>query len=61
MTVRRLTEVDAAALRALRLRALREEPDPFLTTFDEEQARPLEQFCGSPSPMPSGGSWSFRS
>lgn len=42
MSVRRLTEADAAALRALRLRALREEPDPFMTTYDEEQARPLE-------------------
>ncbi|WP_437667091.1 N-acetyltransferase family protein [Sorangium sp. So ce1182] len=42
MSVRRLTDADAAELRALRLRALREEPDPFLTTFDEDQARPLE-------------------
>ncbi|MGK3995594.1 hypothetical protein [Sorangium sp. So ce1024] len=42
MSVRRLTDADAAPLRALRLRALREEPDPFLTTFEEEQARPLE-------------------
>lgn len=44
MTVRRLVEADAAALRALRLRALREEPDPFLTTFDEEAARPIERW-----------------
>ncbi|KYF47646.1 hypothetical protein BE08_31515 [Sorangium cellulosum] len=42
MSVRRLTDADAAPLRALRLRALREEPDPFLATFEEEQARPLE-------------------
>ncbi|WP_437959363.1 GNAT family N-acetyltransferase [Sorangium sp. So ce119] len=42
MSVRRLTDADAFLLRALRLRALREEPDPFLTTFEEEQARPIE-------------------
>lgn len=43
MTVRPLTEDDAAAFRALRLRGLREEPDPFTSTYDEEREWPLER------------------
>ena len=41
--VRTLREGDAAAFRALRLRALREDPGPFLTTYDEEDARRVEE------------------
>jgi ribosomal protein S18 acetylase RimI-like enzyme len=43
MAVRPLTQADAEAFRALRLRGLREEPDPFLSTYDEEQAWPVER------------------
>jgi GNAT superfamily N-acetyltransferase len=38
--LRRLRACDAARLRELRLRALREAPDAFATTFDEARARP---------------------
>jgi peroxiredoxin/RimJ/RimL family protein N-acetyltransferase len=40
--VRPLQEADAAAFRALRLRALREDPVPFLATYEEEAARSVE-------------------
>jgi ribosomal protein S18 acetylase RimI-like enzyme len=40
--IRLLSEPDAAALRALRLRALREEPDSFLSSHDVEAAEPEE-------------------
>ena len=39
--VRRLHEPDAAAYHALRIRALREHPDAFTSSFEEEQGRPL--------------------
>ncbi len=39
--VRRLLVADAAAYRALRLRALREHPEAFTSSFEEEQGRPL--------------------
>ena len=39
--VRRLHESDAAAYHALRIRALREHPDAFTSSFEEEQGRPL--------------------
>src|SRR5262245_14257688 len=42
MEIRPLLDTDAAELRALRLRALLEEPDPFLSTHDEEVTRPVE-------------------
>jgi ribosomal protein S18 acetylase RimI-like enzyme len=42
MELRLLTEADAAAYRALRLRALREDPVAYITTHAEEAARPLE-------------------
>lgn len=42
MMIRRLTTADAAALRELRLRALRECPDAFTSSYEEEAPRPLE-------------------
>lgn len=41
-SVRRLTGVDAADWRALRLEALSTYPEAFLTTYDEAVAVPLE-------------------
>jgi ribosomal protein S18 acetylase RimI-like enzyme len=43
MDVRRLTPADAAAYRALRLRALREHPEAFTSSYEEECERPPEQ------------------
>jgi peroxiredoxin/RimJ/RimL family protein N-acetyltransferase len=41
--VRPLHEGDAPAFRALRLRALKEDPGPFMTTYEEDEARPVEE------------------
>ncbi|HZS02139.1 MAG TPA: GNAT family N-acetyltransferase [Chloroflexota bacterium] len=41
MEIRQLTHADAAEYRQLRLRGLREDPEAFGTTYDEELARPL--------------------
>ena len=38
--IRLLAPDDAAAYRALRLRALREHPDAFTSSFEEEDVRP---------------------
>jgi ribosomal protein S18 acetylase RimI-like enzyme len=43
--IRALEESDAADFRALRLRALREDPDAFLLTYEEEQRDSLETFA----------------
>ena len=43
MAIRVLTEPDAATYWELRLRALKEDPDPFGTTYEEAAARPLSQ------------------
>ncbi len=43
MEVRLLTADDAPAFQALRLRALREHPEAFASTFEEEQQEPLAQ------------------
>ncbi len=42
MTVRRLTGADAAAFRALRLRGLKEHPDAFTSSYEEDVLQPLE-------------------
>lgn len=41
VTIRRLGRADAAAYRALRLRALCEHPDAFRSSFDEEAGKPV--------------------
>jgi len=43
-TVRRMIAVDAAALRGLRLEALKAAPEAFLSSYEEEAARPLDWF-----------------
>ena len=43
MEIRELTAADADIFRALRLRALGEEPEAFGSSWEEENARPLEQ------------------
>ena len=43
MEIRVLTADDAEEYRTLRLRALREEPEAFGSSWEEENARPLEQ------------------
>lgn len=42
LDIRRLTESDAAEYRELRLRGLREHPDAFTSSFEEDQLKPLE-------------------
>jgi ribosomal protein S18 acetylase RimI-like enzyme len=42
MDIRRLTRADAPAFRALRLRALREHPAAFTSSYEEDAAEPLE-------------------
>jgi RimJ/RimL family protein N-acetyltransferase len=44
ITIRALTAADAEAYRAVRLEALRLEPDAFASSYDEESERPLEIF-----------------
>lgn len=43
MDIHQLHEHDAEVFRNLRLRALREHPEAFLASFEEEQERPVEQ------------------
>ncbi len=43
MEIRELTEADTSAYLALRLRALRDHPDAFGMSYDEEAGRPFEQ------------------
>ena len=43
LEIRIVTADDAEEFRALRLRALREEPEAFGSSWEEESARPLEQ------------------
>ena len=43
MDVRVFTVDDAAIMKALRVRALREEPEAFGSSWEEESKRPLEQ------------------
>src|SRR5438477_13173396 len=43
MDIRRLTPEDAAAYRALRIRALWEYPEAFTSGYEEEEAKPVEE------------------
>jgi ribosomal protein S18 acetylase RimI-like enzyme len=43
--IRELTETDAEAFRALRLRALRDHPDAFGSSYGDEAARPLSSIA----------------
>jgi ribosomal protein S18 acetylase RimI-like enzyme len=45
MQIRLLTEADAEAWRALRLRMLREHPDAFGSAYEENVTRPVEAFA----------------
>jgi ribosomal protein S18 acetylase RimI-like enzyme len=45
MRIRRLREKDAALLRDIRLRALRDAPEAFATRFDEANASPRERWA----------------
>ncbi len=42
LAIRRLAPADAPAYRVLRLRALREHPEAFTSSFEEESAKPLD-------------------
>ena len=42
VAIRRLTPADAPAYRVLRLRALREHPEAFTSSFEEEAAKPMD-------------------
>jgi ribosomal protein S18 acetylase RimI-like enzyme len=42
MLIRRLGPADATLYRSLRLRALREHPDAFTSSYEEDSAQPLE-------------------
>jgi RimJ/RimL family protein N-acetyltransferase len=45
MEIRLLQPEDGEALRALRLRSLRDHPEAFATAFEEEEQRTVEQFA----------------
>jgi ribosomal protein S18 acetylase RimI-like enzyme len=45
MSIRLLGDEDATALRELRLRALRDEPDPYLSTYAEERDLGVDWFA----------------
>jgi ribosomal protein S18 acetylase RimI-like enzyme len=42
MQIRRLTPADATLYRSLRLRALREHPDAFTSSYEEDRTQPVE-------------------
>lgn len=46
MQIRRLAAADAPAYRALRLRALREHPDAFTSSYEEDVKHPLQVALG---------------
>lgn len=45
ITIERLTTSEGARLRTIRLRALRDAPDMFGSTYEETEARPAESFA----------------
>jgi ribosomal protein S18 acetylase RimI-like enzyme len=45
VSVRRLSSVDAASFREIRLEGLTQDPDAFSSTFDEESGKPLSAFA----------------
>lgn len=55
MHIRVLTEADVTIYRPLRLRALREEPESFGSSYDEVAARPLEEMARRLRPDPATG------
>jgi RimJ/RimL family protein N-acetyltransferase len=56
MDIRVLTEADVALYRPLRLRALREEPESFGSSYEESVQRPLEEMARRLRPDPATGS-----
>jgi ribosomal protein S18 acetylase RimI-like enzyme len=52
MEVRKLTGDDAPSYRELRLRALREHPDAFTSSFEEDRLKPIEWSRQRLSPRP---------
>jgi RimJ/RimL family protein N-acetyltransferase len=56
MDIRVLTEEDVTLYRPLRLRALREEPESFGSSYEESVQRPLEEMARRLRPDPATGS-----
>lgn len=56
MTIRRLRAADAAAFRTVRLRALRDSPTAFGSSYHEESGQPLEWFAAR---LETGGALMF--
>ena len=50
--IRTLTPDDASQYRELRLRALREHPEAFATSYEEEQVRSISEFAQKLTPGP---------
>jgi RimJ/RimL family protein N-acetyltransferase len=55
MEIRVLTEADGAIYRPLRLRALREEPESFGSSYEESVQRPAEEMARRLRPDPATG------
>jgi RimJ/RimL family protein N-acetyltransferase len=56
MEIRILTEADVAIYRPLRLRAVREEPHAFGSSYEDSLARPIEEMARRLRPDPATGS-----
>lgn len=57
MLIRRLTVDDAADYRALRLRGLREHPEAFTSSYEEESLQPLDDAVQRLGPASSASFW----